>query len=95
MAPADGALAGEWRVTPAQLALAWLVRQRPSIVPIPGSRAPRHIAENAAAAGVTLDADQWARLDAALDQFAPAGAPLPGNLPNRSTTVPDGRRSVR
>ena len=88
------ALAREWRLTPAQLALAWLLRQHPSVVPIPGSRAPCHIAENAAAAEVTLGADQWARLDEALDQFAPVGAPLLGNRSNGSTTVPASRRFV-
>jgi aryl-alcohol dehydrogenase-like predicted oxidoreductase len=88
------ALAREWRLTPAQLALAWLLRQHPSVVPIPGSRAPRHIAENAAAAEVTLGADQWARLDEALGQFAPVGAPLLDNRPNGSTTGPAGRRFV-
>jgi aryl-alcohol dehydrogenase-like predicted oxidoreductase len=88
------ALAREWRLTPAQLALAWLLRQHPAVVPIPGSRSARHIAENAAAAEVTLDADQWARLDAALDQFAPVGAPLLGNRPNGSTAGPARRRFV-
>lgn len=88
------ALAREWRLTPAQLALAWLLRQHPSVVPIPGSRAPRHIAENAAAAEVRLGADQWARLDEALDQFAPVGAPLLGNRSKSSTTVPGSRRFV-
>ena len=70
------ALARDWGVPLAQLALAWLLRQHASVVPIPGSRSPRHIAENAAAAAVTLDADQWAQLEAALDHFIPVGAPM-------------------
>jgi aryl-alcohol dehydrogenase-like predicted oxidoreductase len=70
------ALAQEWGVTPAQLALAWLLRQLPAVVPIPGSRLPDHIAENAAAAGLMLYTAQWARLDEALEQFDPVGPSL-------------------
>jgi aryl-alcohol dehydrogenase-like predicted oxidoreductase len=89
------ALAREWGVTPAQLALAWLLRQHPSVVPIPGSRAPRHIAENAAAAEVRLGADQWALLDEALEQFVPVGASLLDGRPGSGTRVPGSRRSGR
>ena len=42
-------------LTPGQLALAWLLAQGPDVVPIPGSRRPDRIAENAAAAGVRLE----------------------------------------
>jgi aryl-alcohol dehydrogenase-like predicted oxidoreductase len=59
--------------TPAQLALAWLLHQHPAVVPIPGSRSPDRIAENASAALVALDADALARIDAALAAFVPAG----------------------
>jgi aryl-alcohol dehydrogenase-like predicted oxidoreductase len=88
------ALARQWRLTPAQLALAWLLRQHPSVVPIPGSRVSRHITENAAAAEVTLDADQWARLGDVLGRFAPVGAALLGNQPDHSTTEPASRSVV-
>ena len=67
------AVAGELGLTPAQLALAWLLHRSPAVVPIPGSRTPAHIAENASAAAVTLDADALARIDAALARFVPAG----------------------
>ena len=43
------------RVTPAQLALAWLLHQGPDIVPIPGTRRPERIDENARAATIVLD----------------------------------------
>ena len=89
------ALAGEWGVTPAQLALAWLLRQHPSVVPIPGSRTPRHIAENAAAAEVRLAADQWALLDEALDGFVPVGASLLDGQPGSGIAMPAGRRPGR
>jgi aryl-alcohol dehydrogenase-like predicted oxidoreductase len=49
--------------TPGQIALAWLLAQQPSIVPIPGTRRLERVAENAAATGVPLSADERADLD--------------------------------
>ena len=69
-------LAAAWGVTPAQLALAWLLHEHPAVVPIPGSSTPAHIVENAAAAGLELDAEQWATLAAALQEFRPVGGTL-------------------
>jgi aryl-alcohol dehydrogenase-like predicted oxidoreductase len=68
-APLRG-LAGELRITPAQLALAWLLHQGADIVPIPSTRTPAHLDENLAAAHVALGAATLARIDA----IAPAGA---------------------
>jgi len=68
-APLRG-LATELALTPAQLALAWLLHQREDIVPIPSTRTPSHLDENLAAADVTLDAATLARID----ELAPAGA---------------------
>ena len=59
-------LAGEHGVTPGQLALAWLLARGPDVVPIPGTRNRARIAENAAAAAVTLSTDDLAALDAAV-----------------------------
>src|SRR5690606_29822503 len=67
------AVAAELDVTPAQLALAWLLRQHPAVVPIPGSRTPAHIDENLAAARVTLDEVTLARLDRLLGRVEPLG----------------------
>jgi aryl-alcohol dehydrogenase-like predicted oxidoreductase len=64
------ALAAELDVTPAQLALAWLLHQAPDIVPIPGTRTPSHLDENLEAAGIQLDPTTLARIEA----LAPAGA---------------------
>ena len=64
------ALAAELELTPAQLALAWLLHQGPDIVPIPGTRTPAHLDENLAAADVVLDAGTLARIE----ELAPAGA---------------------
>ena len=56
------------------LALAWLLSRSAAVVPIPGSRTPAHIRENAAAGTVTLPADALGRLDAALSALTLAGA---------------------
>ena len=55
-------VATELAATPAQVALAWLLRQGDDIVPIPGTKHVARMEENAAATGVTLTADQVARL---------------------------------
>jgi aryl-alcohol dehydrogenase-like predicted oxidoreductase len=52
--------------TPAQLALAWLLAQKPFVVPIPGTRNPEHLAENLGAVAVHLTATDLRELDAAL-----------------------------
>jgi len=48
------AVAAEKRATPAQIALAWLLAQKPWIVPIPGTRRIDHLGENLGALAVTL-----------------------------------------
>jgi len=53
-------------VTPAQVALAWLLHQGPDIVPIPGTKHRHRIEENVGAAAVTLSIDTLAELRAAL-----------------------------
>lgn len=63
-------IAEEYKVTPAQLALAWLVAQGDNIIPIPGSRKITRIDENLGALDVKLRADTLAKLD----EVAPIGA---------------------
>ena len=58
------AVAGERGATPAQVALAWLLAQGPSVIPIPGTKRLAYLEENAAAATVELGEDALARLDA-------------------------------
>jgi aryl-alcohol dehydrogenase-like predicted oxidoreductase len=58
------AVAGEVGATPAQVALAWLLARGGDVVPIPGTKHASRMAENAAAAGITLTEDQVARLGA-------------------------------
>jgi aryl-alcohol dehydrogenase-like predicted oxidoreductase len=64
-------VAKRYDATPAQVALAWVLAQGEHVVPIPGSRRPEHVAENAAAAQLRLDAADLAQLDALP---APVGA---------------------
>ncbi|KQV10518.1 aldo/keto reductase [Rhizobium sp. Root1203] len=60
------ALAREKGVTAAQLALAWVLHQGDSIVPIPGARKINHLEQNAAAASITLSAAELEQLGAAI-----------------------------
>lgn len=65
--------AADLGLTPAQLALAWLLAQGTDVVPIPGSRRPDRVAENARAVDVHLGQADLARLDALLPASAWAG----------------------
>lgn len=60
------AFAREKGVTAAQLALAWVLHQGDSIVPIPGARKVNHLEQNAAAASITLSAAELEQLGAAI-----------------------------
>ncbi len=51
-------------ITPLQLALAWLLKRSPVIVPIPGTSNPQHLEQNIAAASLHLPDDVYARLSA-------------------------------
>jgi len=67
------ALAGEIGCTPAQLCLAWLLAKDEIIVPIPGTTSPAHMAENAAAAEVTLTPAQFDAVDEIVNADTVAG----------------------
>lgn len=56
-------IAGAKDATPGQIALAWLLAQGEDIVPIPGTKRLKYLEENAAAAQVSLAAEDLARLD--------------------------------
>ena len=60
------AVAARRSVAPAQLALAWVMAQGPDIVPIPGTKRPRYLEENVAAAYLTLDATELAAITEAV-----------------------------
>ena len=61
-------IAAEKGVTPAQLAIAWLLAQGDDIVPIPGTKRRTYLEQNAAAVDVRLTADDLVRIDTELPQ---------------------------
>lgn len=70
-------IAAEKGVTPAQLALAWLLEQGRDIVPLPGTRNADRLRENAGATGIQLSGDERNRLEAAFPKGAAAGERYP------------------
>jgi aryl-alcohol dehydrogenase-like predicted oxidoreductase len=66
-------VAARYGVSPATIALAWLLHKGDDIVPIPGTKRRKYLEENAAAASLTLSADDIATLDDALRPEAIAG----------------------
>ncbi|NEP18890.1 MAG: aldo/keto reductase [Leptolyngbya sp. SIO4C1] len=64
-------------VTPAQFSLAWLLAQKPFIVPIPGTTNPHHLIENIGAAGVNFTAAELREIRAAVSQIEVQGVRAP------------------
>jgi aryl-alcohol dehydrogenase-like predicted oxidoreductase len=67
-------------VTPAQLAIAWILSRADYIVPIPGSKSSGHVEENIAAAEIELTAEDLARID----EVAPKGVTAGERYPSTS-----------
>ncbi|MGH6828222.1 MAG: aldo/keto reductase, partial [Rhizomicrobium sp.] len=57
------AIARTHKATTAQIALAWMLRRSPVMLPIPGTGKVKHLEENVAAAGIELSDDEFLRLD--------------------------------
>jgi aryl-alcohol dehydrogenase-like predicted oxidoreductase len=74
---AIGAIAARKQATPAQIALAWLLAQKPWIVPIPGTSKLSRLEENLGAPNVGLSSTDLRDIDAALSQIAVQGARYP------------------
>jgi aryl-alcohol dehydrogenase-like predicted oxidoreductase len=66
--------------TPAQVALAWLLAQKPWIVPIPGTRRVERLEENLTAAAIELTADDLGEIERAAAQIQVQGARYPEQL---------------
>lgn len=66
--------------TPAQIALAWLLAQKPWIVPIPGTTKPHRLAENLGAASVALTSQDLEAIDQAAAAIEVRGERYPENL---------------
>ncbi|MFN2245014.1 MAG: aldo/keto reductase, partial [Anaerolineae bacterium] len=70
--------------TPAQLAPAWLLAQKPWIVPIPGSRKLERLEENIAAVDVELTPDDLREIDRALSEITIQGDRYPKDIARQS-----------
>jgi aryl-alcohol dehydrogenase-like predicted oxidoreductase len=68
------------KATPAQVALAWLLAQKPWIVPIPGTTKPARLEENIGALAVQLTPDDLRDIEAAASRIAAQGARYPEEL---------------
>jgi len=75
-----GKFAARQHATPAQVALAWLLAQKPWIVPIPGTTKPHRLKENLGAMSVQLSAAELRELESAASKVAVQGARYPEHL---------------
>ena len=74
------AIADRLTATPGQVALAWLLAQRPWIVPIPGTRRLERLQENLSAAELELDPEDVDQLTAASDSIDVRGDRYPAAM---------------
>lgn len=81
-----GKIAEGKHATPAQLALAWLLAQKPWIAPIPGTTKLERLRENAAAAEIELTADDLRQIDSAASSIAVQGGRYPEELDRWTNT---------
>jgi len=77
-------IAEQKNATPAQIALAWLLAQKPWIVPIPGTTKLQRLEENIGAASVALTADDLREIDGAASQITVEGARYPEDMERRT-----------
>jgi aryl-alcohol dehydrogenase-like predicted oxidoreductase len=75
-----GSIAERKKATPAQIALAWLLAQKPWIVPIPGTTKLNRLEENMGAVAVELTADDLCDIDSAASKIKVEGARYPEKL---------------
>jgi aryl-alcohol dehydrogenase-like predicted oxidoreductase len=77
-------IADRKKATPAQIALAWLLAQKPWIVPIPGTTKLHRLEENIGAVAIELTADDLREIDRAASQIDVQGARYPEELERRT-----------
>ena len=75
-----GKLAEKKKATPARIALAWLLAQKPWIVPIPGTTKIARLEENIGAVSVNLTPDDLREIESAVSKITVQGARYPENL---------------
>ncbi|MGD0186623.1 MAG: aldo/keto reductase [Roseiarcus sp.] len=78
-----GQIAARKKATSAQIALAWLLAQKPWIVPIPGATKLNHLEENVGAAAVALTPDDVSEIEGALSKITVQGDRYPPHLQAR------------
>lgn len=78
------AIAERKKATPAQIALAWLLAQKPWIVPIPGTRKLQRLEENIGAVAVELTADDLREIDSTASAIEVQGARYPEEMERRT-----------
>src|SRR5580700_11137764 len=75
-----GTMAARKKATPAQVALAWLLAQKPWIAPIPGTTKLARLEENIGAAAVQLTSEDLAEIESAAKNITVEGARYPEQL---------------
>jgi aryl-alcohol dehydrogenase-like predicted oxidoreductase len=75
-----GEIAKRKNATPAQIALAWLLAQKPWIVPIPGTTKLNRLEENVGAVEIELTLDDLREIESAASQIEVQGARYPEHL---------------
>jgi aryl-alcohol dehydrogenase-like predicted oxidoreductase len=80
-----GTIAQRKKATPAQLALAWLLAQKPWIVPIPGTTKLSRLEENIGADAIRLTPDDLLEIDSAASQITVQGARYPEHIEQLSS----------
>lgn len=80
MADLVGRFAQQKKATPAQIALAWILAQKPWMVPIPGTTKLHRLEENLGAANIELSPDDLRELESAVSKIAVVGARYPEEL---------------
>src|SRR5208282_3644671 len=78
-----GQIAARKRATSAQIALAWLLAQKPWIVPIPGTTKLHRLEENIGAAAVELTPDDVSEIEGAVSKITVQGDRYPAHLQAR------------
>jgi len=79
-----GEIAKRKKATPAQIALAWLLAQKPWIVPIPGTTKVHRLEENIGAAAIELTADDLREIESAASKITVQGARYPEHIEQKT-----------
>jgi aryl-alcohol dehydrogenase-like predicted oxidoreductase len=79
-----GKIAEQKKATPAQIALAWLLAQKPWIVPIPGTTKEKRLEENIGAVRIHLNSQEWNDINSTLEKIKIVGSRYPEELEKKT-----------